>query len=426
MFSCSLLLIYYLNFKYGATQPVSPEPGLDAREVRDRDYFYLWSFSAWGVWASLGLVFIWESIASFFGTEKRRVAGEEVTLPVSRGWRAASPILALALIPLFANWTTAPRKGQTDTRDFAADLLNSVEPYGVLVTVGDNDTFPLWYAQEVEHIRQDVVVVNTSLANTDWYARQIVRRPIYEYDAAKGPAIYRNRTWVKPTHPPLNKNVFQADSIPPIVPLPKAMEFVKDSLRLVLDPRRTPIEGYLQRADLLVLMMIQDSWPERPFYFSRTSGSYAAQLGMVNQTLAQGLAAKVFIPPKANSRDTLYVAEQQEWLDVPRTKALWDSVFQGPKALIKRGDWIDQPSVGIPYLYIATGATLASVLNDRGEGADAAKVFNTTREVAQAVRIQTSTELPPPMAVPSEPVNGLAPTPGDSRASKQLPLKKKP
>jgi hypothetical protein len=424
MFSCTLLLIYYLNFKYGATQPAGPEVGLDQREVRDRDYFYLWSFSAWGVWAALGLVFIWESIASFFGTEKRRIAGDEVTLPVGRGWKAASPILALALIPLLANWTTAPRKGQTDTRDFAYDLLNSVEPYGVLVTVGDNDTFPLWYAQEVEGIRKDVVVINTSLANTDWYARQVARRPVYEYDEAKGPAIYRGKKWVKPTHGPLNKTVFQADSIPPIVPLQQRMGFTKDGLDLVLDPRQTPIEGYLQRADLLVLMMIQDSWPERPFYFSRTSGSYAQQLGMTNHTIAQGLAAKLFVPPAKASRDTVFVAEQQEWLDIPRSKALWDSVFLGPKALIKRGDWIDQPSVGIPYLYIATGATLAQILNDRGDVAEAAKVFNTTRDVAKAVRIQTSTELPPPMVAPAETASVL--TPGDSRASKQLPIKKRP
>jgi hypothetical protein len=372
---------------------------------------------------SLGLVFIWESVASFFGTERKRIAGEEVTLPVGRGWRLASPILVLALIPLLANWTTAPRKGQTDTRDFAADLLNSVEPYGILVTVGDNDTFPLWYAQEVEHIRQDVVVINTSLANTDWYARQIVRRPIYEYDAAKGPAIYRNKTWVKPTQPPLHRTVFGADSIPPIIPIQGRQEFVKDSLHVVIDPRQTPIEGYLQRADLLVLMMIQDSWPERPFYFSRTSGPYAQQLGMGNNTIAQGLASKLFLPPRASTRDTVYLADQQEWLDVPRTKALWDSVFQGPKALIKRGDWIDQPSVGIPYLYIATGATLAQVLNDQGHSAEAGQVFNTTREVAKAVRIQAAAELPPPAPIPTE----TALTPGDTRASRQLPAgKKKP
>jgi hypothetical protein len=217
--------------------------------------------------------------------------------------------------------------------------------------------------------------------------------------------------------------VYEADSIPPIVPLQRASQFTKDSLSIVLDPRQTPIEGYLQRADLLVLMMLQDSWPQRPVYFSRTSGSYAQQLGMVNHTLAQGLAAKLFIPPTKPSRDTVYLADQGEWLDIPRTKALWDTVFEGPKALIRRGDWIDSPSVGIPYLYIATGATLAQVLNDRGDGQAAIDVFNTTRKVAEAVRIQTSATLPPPMTAPVETVPVAR---GDSRASTQLPVKKKP
>ena len=103
-------------------------------------------------------------------------------------------------VPLFGNWKRldAARR-DTTTRDFAHDLLNSVEPYGILVTVGDNDTFPLWYAQEVEGIRQDVVIANTSLLNTDWYTRQLIRHPIREYDAAKGPAIYRGQQWTKPT-----------------------------------------------------------------------------------------------------------------------------------------------------------------------------------------------------------------------------------
>jgi hypothetical protein len=429
MLSATLLLIFYLNFKYGATQPAPPQVTLEGKEVRDRDYFYLWSFSAWGVWAALGLSFIWESIAAMAGTVREKVGSTTVVMPTDRAWKIASPILALALIPLFTNWTSAPRKGQTDTRDFAADLLNSVEPYGVLVTVGDNDTFPLWYSQEVEGIRKDVLVVNTSLANTDWYARQIVRRPIYDYDAAKGPAIYRNKTWVKPG-PPLKKTVYEADSIPVVVQVQRASDFVKDSLRVTLDPKQLPIEGYLQRADLLCLMIIQDSWPQRPFYFSRTSGSYAAQLGMGRNTIAQGLASKLFIPPTKPSRDTIYIADQGEWMDIPRTKALWDSVFEGPKALIKRGDWIDQPSVGIPYLYIATGATLASVLNDRGENVAANEVFQTTRKVAQAVRIPTAASLPPSLPAETTPPATSAPlkerAAGDTRAGKQLPVKKKP
>src|SRR6185369_9415912 len=184
MFTMTLLLIYYLNFKLGASQdPASQAP----HEVRDRDYFFLWSFSAWGVWAALGLVYIWESIASLIGSRDTRTA---VTEPMMRSWLAASPTLLLAAVPLVSNWSVASRNQHHATRDVAADMLNSVEPYGVLVTVGDNDTFPLWYAQEVEGIRRDVVIANTSLLNTDWYVRQLIRRPTYEYDAAKGPAIY--------------------------------------------------------------------------------------------------------------------------------------------------------------------------------------------------------------------------------------------
>ena len=66
------MLIYYLNFKYGYSQ--APELGDTVeREVRDRDYFYLWSFSAWSVWAALGLVFVWESVAALIGTEAVRI-----------------------------------------------------------------------------------------------------------------------------------------------------------------------------------------------------------------------------------------------------------------------------------------------------------------------------------------------------------------
>src|SRR5205085_1723763 len=209
-----------------------------------------------------------------------------------------TPILLVAGIPLIMNLHTAPRRGQTYTRDFAHDLLDSVEPYGVLVTVGDNDTFPLWYAQQVEGIRKDVVVANTSLLNTDWYTRQLIRRPVFDYDPAKGPAIYRTKPWPKPAGPPLRMTMSEADSVPPYV----------------------------------------------------------------------------FIPPVASARDTAFV-QGDGWVDVARTKALWTDVFQAPKSLIRRGDWIDQPSVGIPYLYVATGLELTEVLRDR-DPQSAQKVFN--------------------------------------------------
>jgi hypothetical protein len=420
MFSMTLLLIYYLNFRYGATQ----SPGaLDAfgspveREVRDRDYFYLWSFSAWGVWAGLGLVFLWESIASLFGNERVRLGGEEVEEPRKSSWLKASPLLALALIPLFTNWSTASRRGHTDTADFARDLLNSVEPYGVLVVVGDNDTFPLWYAQEVEGVRRDVVVANTSLLNTDWYTRQLIRRPVHEYDSAKGPAIYRDKKWPKPAGPPLRMTPQEADSVPPYMLINKPMQVNLGELKVILDPRRLQNDGqgngYLQRADIFVLRMIADSWPGRPVYFSRTSGAYAKELGFDTNTLTQGLAAKVFVPPKQSSVDTMFV-QGDGWLDVPRTATLWNDVFQAPKSLIKRGDWIDQPSIGIPYLYIATGLELHDALQLK-DAKGAQKVLSETRQIAEAMRmggaLASAEQLMPQIAIPS----------GDSARAKVLP-----
>ncbi|MBI4419627.1 MAG: DUF2723 domain-containing protein, partial [Gemmatimonadetes bacterium] len=131
----TLLLIFYLNFKYGYSQ--YPERPQLAREVRERDYFYLGSFALWGVWVGLGLGTLMEWVQGFLAT---RVPDQH------RRWALATPVLALALIPLAGNHLTAPRHGETIARDFASDLLQSVEPYGVLVTAGDNDTFPLWYA----------------------------------------------------------------------------------------------------------------------------------------------------------------------------------------------------------------------------------------------------------------------------------------
>src|SRR6185312_13394462 len=158
----------------------------------------------WSVWAALGFTYLWESLGAVLGHETQKIGNELVDLPTKRSWILTSPILLLAIVPLFANWRAASRSGQTDTTDFAIDMLNSVEPYGILVTVGDNDTFPLWYAQEVEGIRKDVVIANTSLLNTDWYVRQLIQRPVYPYDSLAGPAIYRGHTWPKPNGSPLH------------------------------------------------------------------------------------------------------------------------------------------------------------------------------------------------------------------------------
>jgi hypothetical protein len=407
MFTMTLLLIYYLNFKYGASQ--DPELGDSVqREVRDRDYFYLWSFSAWSVWAALGLTYVWESLAAVFGHEKVRLGSETLELPTRRGWTMGAPVLLLAIVPLFANWQAAGRSGQTDTADFAIDLLNSVEPYGVLVTVGDNDTFPLWYAQDVLGIRKDVLVANTSLLNTDWYTRQMIRRPVYDYDEARGPAAYRGKRWKKPTSPALKMSMDEADAVPLGQEVSQPQLFVAGNIKAIVQPR------FLARADIFVLRLIQDG--VRSLYFSRTSGSYGQELGLGGYLLTQGLARKLMPDSVVASRDTVPVPGEG-FIDVSRTADLWKE-FRAPASLVRKNDWVDRPSVGIPYLYVSTGVVLSEALNRQGDAPGAQAAMDRARAVAKATRLEDlfGPEAPPPPPVIS----------GDSARKTSVPVRKRP
>ncbi len=387
MFMVTLALIYYMNFKYGASQ--SPDLGDTViREVRDRDYFYLWSFSAWSVWAALGLVFVWESFAALIGSEKVKVGRETLDLPRRRSWLVAAPVLAIALVPLFGNWKSASRAGETDTVDFAADLLNSVEPYGILVTAGDNDTFPLWYAQEVEGIRRDVVVACLSLLNTDWYTRQLLRRPIYEYDSLRGPAIYRGKVWKKPG-PPLRLTMAEADAVPAVLELTAPQTFRKDGTDLValIQPRSYGEFSGLERADLFVLYMIRDAFPERPFNFSRTTGGYADELGFGPYIVTTGLVRKLY-PSIPAEQSGIVRVEDEGWFDVATTRALWQTVFKAPTSLARREYWVDRPSVTIPLVYLRIGTLLSVSLEQAGKSAEAERVLAQVQKIARATQLE--------------------------------------
>ncbi len=293
--------------------------------------------------------------------------------------------------------------------------------------MGDNDTFPLWYAQEVEGIRKDVVVANTSLLNTDWYTRQLIRRPVFEYDKAAGPSVYRNAEWKKPSGSPLHMSIAQADSVPAYIQLDRPMVFQGGPVRATIDPQRLSIQGVLQRADIFVLRMIADSYGDRPIYLSRTSAGYGNELGIGNYLLTQGLASKVFVPPTGPGKDTLMVPGAG-WVDVKRSLTLWDSVFVAPKSLAARHDWVDRPSVGIPYLYVATGVLLSEVLQSEGDTAGAQRVMAQARRVAVGVKLndllsQMEVATPAPRAPSQSPL--LVPSAGDTARSRSLPSKRR-
>ena len=377
VFTLSLALIFYLNFKYGWSQATELGSTV-AREVRDRDYFYLWSFSTWSVWVGLGIASLWESLAAL--AAGMRDVG---TAPIPRrGWIAASPVLAIAIIPLIGNAGQAPRSGQTFTRDWAVDLLNSVEPNAILITNGDNDTFPLWYAQQVEGVRRDVLVAVITYLQTDWFVRQFIRNPPPPYDAAKGPALYRNTTWPTPKGPPLALSFEQADAIPPLVQFREAQLFKAGDIAATIPA------GIVTRDQILVLRMIRDGYPARPMYFS--SGEYAASLGLGPYLVTQGLASKLVPHPVTASLDTMRAPGG--YFDLPRSLALWNSVYTAPQSLIAQDGWVDRASVGIPLHYVIVGTILAQALVARGDTAQATAVARTVNEMTRSARLESVLE----------------------------------
>lgn len=372
MATLTIVLIYYLNFRYGAAQQTeqfcrSADPS--PCEVRDRDYFFLWSFSAWSVWASLGLMFLWESVALMFESAK-------TLRPRRRSWAIASPVIALAFVPLIANWSAASRRGDTDTADWARDLLNSVEPYGILVTAGDNDMFPLWYAQQVEGIRKDVVIANTSLLNTDWYVRQLIRQPSFDYNPDTGPAFFRGKTWKKPAGHVLNMSFEEADAIPDLTQISQPMQFVAGDVKAEISPR------LLQRADYLVYKLIQDN-PDRPVHFARSTANYASFMGFDKYVATYGLTRKLFRQPLTKT-DSMTKLDWDGWIDTEATAALWKE-FKAPEAIARKNKWIDKPSDNIPNLYINAAFALTDSMLQHGDSAGASAVMDRARGIARAL-----------------------------------------
>ncbi len=150
-------LIVYMNFKAGASFGWGVLPDSAPHEVRDRDYFFVLGFWVWGAWAGIGAVML-----------ARRVGA---------AWTPVG-VLAAAL-PLVLNARAADRRAYPEREvapAIARDLLRSAPPNAVLVTGGDNDSFPAWYAQAVEGIRPDVTVVVAPLLATEWYRAELARR----------------------------------------------------------------------------------------------------------------------------------------------------------------------------------------------------------------------------------------------------------
>jgi len=148
-----LAIIVYLN-----QTPLQP---------RERDYAYAGSFYAFAIYIGFGVLGLYEIVKKYLSPKLTSIIVSAICL------------LSVPVLMASQNWDDHDRSGRYTARDFAYNYLNSCAENAIIFTNGDNDTFPLWYAQEVEGIRTDVRVINLSYLNTDWYIDQM-KRKVYE------------------------------------------------------------------------------------------------------------------------------------------------------------------------------------------------------------------------------------------------------
>jgi len=331
----SIGLVVYLNFKPGFSLAPVLFPDREMHEVRERDYFYTISFLTWGLWAGLG-------IAALFRDLRERLR--------ERPALAASPVLLLALLPLLLNFKAAGRHYQTAAylpRDFAYDMLIGVEPYGILFTNGDNDTFPLWYLQEVEGVRQDVVIVNLSLVNTDWYIRQLRDNPARPYrpdsnavrlfgrDAGPPPActpawadtldVWARRVGRRPPDRsrgmPACLHTLNDDQINTMQPtlLQRDILFRAGNIE-----HRYPAGSGMYVKDIMTLLLIQENLGRRPIYFALTAGG-GARMGLDPFVTMEGLNYKLHSDTVRLGPNVVLGEIFRTPVDIERTRHLaWD------------------------------------------------------------------------------------------------------
>jgi len=327
-------------------------------QPRERDYAYAGSFYAFAIWIGLGVMSLFEILRNRINPKIAAISATAVT------------ILLVPVIMASEGWDDHSRANKYASRDFAINYLNSCEPNAILFTNGDNDTFPLWYAQEVEGVRTDVRVVNFMLASGHWYIHQMMNKA-YEseplpftlnydqYQNGVNNAVVFYNTNIKDNaelkqvvdfiasedertkltlqseekinFSPTKKFKLTIDSAD-VVSKGAVPEYMKD--KIVSSINWNVKQNYLYKNDLMLLDIIATNNWERPVYFANPS-SISKVLDIDDYCHLEGMVYR-FLPVKAKHYiDGVGGVNEVKSYDIFMNKCEWGNL-KDPSVYIDR------------------------------------------------------------------------------------------
>ena len=372
-------------------------------QVRERDYAYAGSFYAFSIWIGFSVLALYNWLSSF-------LKGKYTVFAASA---AASVLLLVPALMAAQNWDDHDRSNRRTAVEMAENYLNSVGQNGILVTHGDNDTFPLWYAQEVEGIRTDVRIANTSLLGTDWYIEQMkhainksaplslsIPKDQYLYGTNEFVRIYDTRNQVLPIsdvmrifkHPeaklvledgskedyivsrkmslPVNKENVLKYGI-----LPKEYEDLIPEEIIISIPEG---KEYISKPELFMLDLLSDYKWDRPINLLSQGGEL--NIGLKDYLIYEGLSSK-FVPIKNKIKNSSLGK-----VDLNSLVYKMDNVFKWDA--LKRKDYF----VDYQNLYTFLGVipqrdlflNIASLLIEKGDKEKAVNILDKAQESVPA------------------------------------------
>lgn len=348
-------------------------------QPRERDYAYVGSFYAFSIWIGLGVLGIIRLLDKYV---PRSISAIVVTFCC----------LGVPALMAQQNWDDHDRSHRYTARDFGQNYLSSCKPNAIIFTMGDNDTFPLWYNQEVEGFRTDVRVCNLSYLQTDWYINQMKRGA---YKSAPLPISWKNTDYLT------GKNEFaQVDSLMPQLDVKTAFDFIlsddpqtkangvpyipTNRLVIPVDAKQVINTGTLSikraaeiipqidinikqaisKSDMMMLELIKENKWKRPIYFAVTIGSDF--MGLTDHFERTGLAYQLLPVGVVDSGVSVNVNEMYDNL---MTKFKYGGI-DNPKV------YLDENNLNMCYIHRSMFTLLVSELLSKGDSVRANKALD--------------------------------------------------